>query len=451
MRRISIIGLGRSGEAAAMLAVSDGFSVLVSDAGDNSGIRSRAERLSQRGVLVEIGGHTEKILDSEMIVISPGVPLSIEILKKARREKIPIISEIEFAFRHEQGKVIAITGSNGKSTTATLTAKLFEDAGFITFLAGNIGNPYSAIVTKTSPASITVLELSSFQLEAMDSFHPYIAVLLNLSPDHLDRYDTAKNYYRAKFHIFDNQNNSDYAVLWADQREVFSLTMQIVSKPLLFSSTQIVQVGAYVLDENIYRNGEEILPAAELAIPGPHNLNNALSAVAATIPFEISPESIAKTLRKFDGIEHRLERFLEHDGITYVNDSKATNPDSLKYALMSFDMPIVLIAGGYDKGANFSELKNLFAKKVKAAVFTGDTGEKMAMDIDGAVNFCTVIKDFEKSVRRAISLAVQGDVVLLSPGCASYDAFKNFEHRGTFFKQLVKKIVLENGNTDDSA
>ncbi len=448
MHRISIIGLGKSGEAAAVLAASDGFSVFVSDAADNLDIRKCAERLSQRGIFVETGENSERILDSDIIVVSPGVPLSLEILKRAKNAEIPIISEIEFAYRHEQGKVIAITGSNGKSTTATLTAKLFENGGFKTFLAGNIGNPYSAVVTKTSPTSVTVLELSSFQLEAMDSFHPYIAMLLNLSPDHLDRYDTAEDYYRAKFHLFDNQNSDDYAVLWAEQKEVFSLAAQIVSKPLLFSSIRNVQIGADVLDDNIYRNGEEILPTVELGIPGPHNLNNALAAVATTIPFDIPAESIAKTLREFHGIEHRLERFLEHNGITYVNDSKATNPDSLKYALLSFDEPIVLIAGGYDKGADFSELKNLFAKKVKAVVFTGDTGEKMAMEIDGAVNFCTVIRDFEKSVRRAISLALPGDVVMLSPGCASYDAFKNFEHRGIFFKQLVKKIVFGKENTD---
>ncbi|RKZ24826.1 UDP-N-acetylmuramoyl-L-alanine--D-glutamate ligase [bacterium] len=443
MRRISIIGLGRSGEAAALLAKNDGFSVLVSDSSNGDDVRRRAEDLSRQGIFVELGEHSKKILDAEIIVVSPGVPLDIEILKEAEKSKIPVISEIEFAYRHEQGKVIAITGSNGKSTTATLVARIFESAGYTTFLAGNIGNPYSSSVMKTSPSSITVLELSSFQLEAMDSFHPYVAAILNLSPDHLDRYSSPDDYFAAKFHIFDNQSADDYAVLWADQKELKSLSERIFAQTIFFSSSSEVKYGADVRNNTIYRSGEEILNVEKLGIPGPHNLNNALAAVAMTIPFDVSAKILGRTLREFKGIEHRLERFFEHRGIVFVNDSKATNPDSLKYALLSFERPIVLIAGGYDKGADFSGLRDIFSKRVKAAVFTGDTGERMAAQLCDVVDFCAVIWEFEKGVRRAVSLAAEGDVLLLSPGCASFDQFKNFEHRGRFFKEIVQKIIAE--------
>ncbi|MCD6594711.1 UDP-N-acetylmuramoyl-L-alanine--D-glutamate ligase [bacterium] len=440
-KKIAIIGLARSGKSAARLALSDGFEVLISDAHDTPKLRGRAEKFDGTNAVIELGGHSDKIYKSDMIIVSPGVPLNIPILDEAKKRGIPVISEIEFAFRHEQGKVIAVTGSNGKSTTATLIARIFADAGIYTLLAGNIGNPYSENVVKSTPESVTVLELSSFQLEALDTFHPFIAVLLNLSPDHLDRYETVEEYYEAKFHIFDRQKENDYAVLFADQPEVVSVSDEIFSKPLWFSSVQKKIQGAYAQQGIIYRNEEKIMQVPEIGIPGPHNLSNALSAVATTIPFDISPESLRTTLKNFAGIEHRLERFLEHNGILFVNDSKSTNPDSLKFAMLSFDRPIVLIAGGYDKGNNFSPLRNIFKQKVKTAVFTGDTGESMANQFAKNIITCAVISDFEKAVRRAVSLAIPGDVVLLSPGCASYDAFNNFEERGRFFKNLVRKII----------
>ncbi len=441
MKKITVIGLARSGEAAAYLALSDGFPVFVSDSGNSEEIQSRAEKLRAEGVEVEIGEHSEKIYSCEMIILSPGVPLTAPVIVEAKKRGIPVISEIEFAFGYERGKVVAITGSNGKSTTATLEAKIFDDAGISTILGGNIGNPYSAHVAKTTADSVTVLELSSFQLEALETFHADVAVLLNLSPDHLDRYETVEDYYAAKYHIFDRQCESDYAALSADQPEIASLGNEISSQPLWFSSSQNISPGAFVSDEMIMRNSEEILPVSELGIPGPHNLANALAAVAATIPFEIPADSIANSLKEFTGIEHRLERFLEHNGILFVNDSKATNPDSLKYALLSFDRPIVLIAGGYDKGSDFAFLQNLFSNSVKAVVFTGATGQKMATQLSKGVLYSCVVPDFEKAVDRAISLAQKGDVVMLSPGCASFDAFRNFEYRGKMFKELVEKII----------
>jgi len=440
-KKISILGLARSGIAAAKLAKKAGFEVFVSDAAVNEELIEKAKALNELGIDVEVGGHTPRVLQSDLIVVSPGVPLGIDVIKAAREMGIPVISEIEFAFRFEKGRVVAVTGSNGKSTTATLIARILEDSGEKVFLAGNIGKPYSDVVTSTSSDSITVLELSSFQLEAIYSFSAFVGILLNLAPDHLDRYDTVDDYYRAKFRLFETQKPGSYAVLNVDQPEVAKLEGKIIADVLPFTMRDRRVNGAWLSNSIIMRRDEPILRKDEIGIPGPHNLANALASVAATIPFEVPKESLAETLRRFSGIEHRLERFLVWNGILFVNDSKATNPESLRFALLSFDSPIVLIAGGYDKGADFSYLSDLMVKKVKAAVFTGATAEKMAQQIGGAAGFSTVVKDFQEAVETAIKLAKKGDVVLLSPGCASFDAFKNFEHRGKVFKELVKKIT----------
>ena len=440
-KKISILGLARSGIAAAKLAKKAGFKVFVSDAAVNEELIEKAKALNELGIDVEVGGHTPRVLQSDLLVVSPGVPLSIDVIKAAREMGIPVISEIEFAFRFEKGSVVAVTGSNGKSTTATLIARILEDSGKKVFLAGNIGKPYSDVVTSTSSDSITVLELSSFQLEAIYSFSAFVGILLNLAPDHLDRYDTVDDYYRAKFRLFETQKPGSYAVLNIDQPEVAKLEGKIVADVLPFTMCDGRVNGAWLSNSIIMRRDEPILRKDEIGIPGPHNLANALASVAATIPFEVPKESLAETLRRFSGIEHRLERFLLWNGILFVNDSKATNPESLRFALLSFDRPIVLIAGGYDKGADFSYLSGLVTKKVKAAVFTGATAKKMAQQIGGAAGFSTVVKDFQEAVETAINLAKKGDVVLLSPGCASFDAFKNFEHRGRVFKELVKKIT----------
>jgi len=440
-KKISILGLARSGIAAAKLAKKAGFEVFVSDAAVNEELIEKAKALNELGIDVEVGGHTPRVLQSDLLVVSPGVPLGIDVVKAAREMGIPVISEIEFAFRFEKGRVVAVTGSNGKSTTATLIARILEDSGKKIFLAGNIGKPYSDVVTSTSSDSITVLELSSFQLEAIYNFSAFVGILLNLAPDHLDRYDTVDDYYRAKFRLFETQKPGSYAVLNVDQPEVAKLEGKIVADVLPFTMRDGRVNGAWLSNSIIMRRDEPILSKDEIGIPGPHNLANALASVAATIPFEVPKESLAETLRRFSGIEHRLERFLVWNGILFVNDSKATNPESLRFALLSFDSPIVLIAGGYDKGADFSYLSDLMVKKVKAAVFTGATAEKMAQQIGGAAGFSTVVKDFQEAVETAINLAKKGDVVLLSPGCASFDAFKNFEHRGKVFKELVKKIT----------
>ncbi len=444
MTKVSIIGFARSGMAAAQLALRNGYKVFISDKNDNENLRVKAAELEAQGAEFELGGHSDRIFDCSFIVLSPGVPRKSAIVAQAISRGIKVISEIEFGFGFERGAVVAITGSNGKSTTATLTAQLFEDAGIKTFLAGNIGNPYCGIVEETEANSITVLELSSFQLESMEHFRPRVSVLLNLTPDHLDVYSTIEDYYAAKLHIFDKQNETDFAVLNYDYTEVADLADVTFAQKLWFSTSAPKLPGAYVEDGYICANGTKILPEDKLGIPGPHNLSNALASVAATLPFSLPMESIAHTLATFKGIEHRLERFAEHAGILFVNDSKATNPDSLKFALLAFDRPLVLILGGYDKGNEFGFLRELVSQKAKAVVFTGATGRRMAEELGTGVLFSLYVENFDNAVRKAFSLATAGDVVLLSPGCASYDAFKNFEHRGRYFKEFVCKLIEEN-------
>lgn len=448
---VGIIGLGISGESAAKLAIQKGFHVLASDIKDSPETRLVAEKLAKLGVEIELGEHSDRLLKSDIVVVSPGVPLNIPIVEKIRERKIKLMSEIEFAFNYYDGKIIAITGSNGKSTTATLTYHILKNCGFDVYLAGNIGVPFSEIVLSTNSDSLVVLELSSFQLELLISFKANVSALLNLSPDHIDRYSSIEDYYRAKLHIFSRQETNDWAVLNADDKNVVELTSEINARKLMFSVAGEVPRGTFVRNGyiwTIFPGGGEtrVLQANEIGIPGPHNLSNALAAVSSVIPFAPAIEKIRETLRSFKGIEHRLERFLEYNGTIFVNDSKATNPDSLKYALLSFDRPIVLIAGGYDKGNDFADIRDIFRTKVKAVVFTGATAEQMASQLADTVNFSAIVKPFEKAVETAISLAAPGDIVMLSPGCASFDEFKNFEHRGKVFKETVKKILgIKNG------
>jgi UDP-N-acetylmuramoylalanine--D-glutamate ligase len=441
MKRISIIGLGRSGEVAAKLAQRQGYSVFVSDYADNTELRIIASSLKKIGIDVELGENSDRILQSDEIVLSPGVPLDIPILEKAKMVNIPIIGEVEFAFSLEKGRIVAVTGSNGKSTTATLIAKMFEDSGLKTFLAGNVGLPYSTIVKQTNTETVTVLEVSSFQLETMKNFNPYVAILLNLTPDHLDRYPTVEDYYNAKLEIFDMQRDSDYSVINFDLDFVKSRTEHIKSKKLYFSTKYHKIPGAFVSGGNIYRNNEKVIAVNNIGITGPHNLSNALAAVATTIPFGVPVKFVAEALAKFEGLEHRLENFLEWNNILFVNDSKATNPDSLRFALLSFSRPIILIAGGYDKGMDFSGLREIFAEKVKSVVFTGETAEKLSRQLGNTVPSQITIGDFKDAVQYAVSIAESGDIVMLSPGCASFDAFKNFEHRGKVFKEHVRNII----------
>ncbi len=447
-KKIAILGLARSGMAAAKLLLMAGADVYVSDAADNAILRDRAKELKRLGAKVELGGHNGSMKDAfDEVVLSPGVPTDIPLLLwyKSNNPNMPIISEIELAYRFAKGSIIGITGSNGKSTTVSMTGALFAEAGFDTEVVGNIGKPMSEIVMQTSDKHILCVELSSFQLEMIDKFRAKAACLLNLTPDHLDRHYTQESYFAAKARIFENQTDGDFAILNYDDKNVKSLAENIKSQILWFSNGEHPEAGVFVRNGIICSRGidgveEEIMPTDQLKLPGGHNLANACAAIACTLPFEIQSKFIAEGFSKFAGLPHRLENIGAINGVRFINDSKATNVDSLECALRSFEEKVVLIAGGYDKGADFSPIKNLVAERVKHAVLIGATADRIDSDWNNSVQ-----KEHADSLEDAVSKAFQAakpnGIVLLAPGCASYDMFDNFEHRGDIFAEIVKNLI----------
>lgn len=434
--------------AAAKLLLMAGADVYVSDAADNAILRDRAKELKRLGAKVELGGHNGSMKDAfDEVVLSPGVPTDIPLLLwyKSNNPTMPIISEIELAYRFAKGAIVGITGSNGKSTTISMAGALFLEGGFDTEVVGNIGKPMSEVVMESSEKTILCVELSSFQLEMIDNFRPKVACMLNLTPDHLDRHYTEKSYFSAKERIFENQTVEDYAVLNYDDTNVKALAADIHAQILWFSNGEHSEAGVFARNGNIISRGldgveREIMPTKKLNLPGGHNLANACAAVACTLPFEIQSKSIAQGFAKFAGLPHRLENVGEFSGVRFINDSKATNVDSLECALRSFDEKVVLIAGGYDKGADFSPLKNLVAERVKHVVLIGATAGKIDSDWNNAVERERAA-NLEDAVSMAFEAAKPNGIVLLAPGCASYDMFDNFECRGEKFAEIVRNLI----------
>lgn len=447
-KRISVLGLGKSGFSAAKLLIDLGAFVFVSDGQYNHILESRADILRNLGASVELGKHTETLYRlADEIVVSPGVPMDIEILEQAAnlRPSLPIIPEIELGFRVSKGKIIGITGSNGKSTTVTLIGEILKAAGKDNNVVGNIGTPFCDVALSATSNTIHCIELSSFQLERIVDFRPFVACMLNLSADHLNRHSNEFNYFAAKERIFMNQVASDYSILSMDDAKVAMLAVKVLGRVMLFGRHDLNVTGCFVRNgvitmKNLKGKTIELIPCEQMGIPGPHNVSNACAAVACTIPFDIPEEAIRKALRGFKGLKHRLEKVGESKNVVFINDSKATNIDSLKVALESFKNNIILIAGGSDKGADFSDLTELVAKKVKHAILIGVTaeiiekawGRKIPIDREDSLSH---------AVKKASKLAHSGDIVLLSPGCASYDMFDNYEQRGEMFTQEVIKII----------
>jgi len=450
-KKVSVLGLGKSGFASVKLLIRRGAIVLASDARACDELEFKAAILRDMGASVELGGHSEAVFrTADEIVVSPGVPQDLDILRQAMRERprLPIIAEVELAFRLTKGQIVAVTGSNGKSTTVTLLGCIFEADGREANVVGNIGTPFCDVVESATEETIHVVELSSFQLEKIVDFRPKVACILNLSADHLDRHLDEKAYFRAKERIFMNQTAADLSVLSMDDAKVAMLASRVNGRAALFGSHDLSVTGCFVRDGVITMKTLDgrtvpILPTREMGIPGPHNVSNACAAVACTLPFDVPAQAIARALKDFAGLPHRLEKVGESNGIAFVNDSKATNIESLEVALKSFGDNIVLIAGGYDKGADFSEVSGLVKKNVKCAVLIGDTADK----IGTAWRDVTKIERAEtlkRAVEIAISNAKSGDVIMLSPGCASFDMFRNFEHRGDEFRNLAKEIISNN-------
>jgi len=450
-KRISVLGMARSGLACAKLLKKIGAEVFVSEIKGRELLTPEINQLKELGIDFETGDHTPKaILDKDFIVVSPGIPLNIPILSQAEDLGIPVLSEIEVAFWLTDAKIIAITGSNGKTTTVTLVGEILKEDKRESQVGGNIGIPFSSIVEKVSPDGFLVLELSSFQLERIEEFKPYISSVLNITPDHLDRHPDIKSYMEAKLRILENQTADDFAVLNADDPNTLKLASYGKSRKAFFSVGKELEQGAFIWKGKlVWRwNGEEreIIEANEIGIKGPHNLSNASAACAICSILGVTPQSMRKTLSNFKGVEHRLEQVATIAGVNFVNDSKATNVESVWYALQSVNPPIILIAGGKDKGGDFSKLRELVQKNVKALILIGEAKEKLKDALGDLVP--TFHSDsLQEAVGLGFKKASPKDVVLLSPGCASFDMFKDYQHRGNVFKSSVRDLAQKHDAT----
>ncbi len=453
-KKISVIGAERSGVAVAQLLRSKKAQVFVSDFGNSETTQQHCAELRAAGIECEFGGHSEKVYDCSLMVISPGVPTNAPVVLEAHKRGINIVAEIEVASWFCQGPIIAITGSNGKTTTTTLLGRILSDAKKKHVVAGNIGTAFSSLVLDVDPETVVVLEVSSFQLDFIDSFKPKIALILNITQNHLDRYDNAMEKYAAsKARIVMNQTADDFFICNADdewtKKAVIRDQMSVVS----FSSKRLVENGAFVKENMLVTRlaGDEhpIIAVDDISIKGEHNLQNTMAAALAAQLVGVTPAYIRSTLRNFKGVEHRQEFVREVDGIKYVNNSKATTVEAVEMALKSYDEPIVLIMGGKDKGNDYSTIFDLVKKKVKAIVATGYSADTIVKNFEKIVPVTKVrtigeIKPNRESMKKAIdiatALAVKGDVVLLSPACTSFDWFRDFEERGRVFKQIVNQI-----------
>ncbi len=441
MKNLVVLGGGESGYGSAVLGKVKGYSVFLSDRGVLKS--DYKDKIIEHGIEFEEGGHTmERILDATLIVKSPGVPDKAEVVQAAMARGIPIISEIEFAARYTNARKICITGSNGKTTTTTLIYEIMRRGGMKVAVAGNIGKSFAlTIATATEDYDWYVIELSSFQLDGVQEFKADIALLLNITPDHLDRYDyDMSKYVASKLRIIRNQTAEDTFIYNADDAESLKVlpATKISANPVPFSARGAIG-GAWSDGELMHYEGKT-MPIERLPIKGLHNVANALAAIAACSRAGVRWESICNTLEDFGGVEHRMERVCEKNGIEYINDSKATNTDSVWYALQSMTRPVVWIAGGTDKGNDYESLMELVEGKVKALVCMGLDNSKLLEAFDGKVGTIFDTHTLEEALDAVGRIAESGDSVLLSPACASFDLFANYEQRGQLFKEAVLKL-----------
>ena len=442
-KRVLVVGLGKSGIASALFLASHGARVAVSDTKSEEELHHEIPQLLDRGIVVEAGYHNERTFkEQDLIVISPGVPFDVPQLEQARQAGIPIIGEVELAARYLKGQIVAITGSNGKTTTTTLAGEIIMAGGNRTLVGGNIGTPAVSFVETATNDTWIVLEVSSFQLETIETFHPKIAVVLNVTPDHLDRHHTFANYAAAKARIFENQTPTDFAVLNADDATSAAMAPKTKAASYWFSRQHLVEHGAYVRgDAIVWRDADReqvIMPVAEIGLKGAHNVENVLAGVCAGMLAGVDPADIRRAVSAFKAVEHRLEYVATIRGVDYYNDSKATNVDATIKALESFSGGIHLILGGKDKGSDYSLLNPLLRQRVKCVYTIGVAAPKIEAQIKGAP--ITGAGTIDAAVRLASESAKEGDVVLLAPACASFDQFVSYEHRGRVFKDLVRQM-----------
>src|ERR1700686_2001836 len=445
-KRVLVVGLGKSGVASALFFQARGAKVAVSDAKPQEQLREEIPVLLDHGIAIETGGHGERTFrGQDLIVVSPGVPFDAPLLQQARVMGETVIGEIELPAQFFPGRMIAITGSNGKTTTTALTGEIIAAGGFHTLVGGNIGTPAISLVENSTPETVAVLEVSSFQLETIQSYRPHIAVVLNVTPDHLDRHRTLTAYTSAKARIFENQQQDDFAVMNADDPTCVSLADVVKSKIFWFSLKKEVGQGTLVRDAHIFfcdgNDEKEIMPVAEISLKGAHNIENLLAAASVGMLMGCDPGQIRKTIREFKAVEHRLEYVATIRGVEFYNDSKATNVDATIKALESFPANVHLILGGKDKGSDYTQLNGLLKQRVNRVYTIGAAAEKIESQIKGVeVDHSETL---ETALRRAAATATAGDTVLLAPACASFDQFQNYEHRGRVFKELVHVLAAE--------
>src|SRR5437660_5503825 len=444
-KRVLVVGLGKSGVASALFLRSRGAQVTVSDSKPQEQLSEEIPILLDHGIIIETGGHGERTFHGQdLIVVSPGVPADSPPLVQARALGEPVIGEIELAAQFLPKNIVAITGSNGKTTTTTLTGEIITAGGYPTRVGGNIGTPAISLVDTARPDSVIVLEVSSFQLETIQTFRPKLAVILNVTPDHLDRHRTFQTYVDAKARIFENQQSSDFAVLNEDDPTSHTLGDRTRAQVFWFSRKREVQRGACVRNEKIFfRDGQsqrEVMLVSEIPLKGSHNVENVLAAVCAGVLMGCDPAKIRDAVRNFKAVEHRLEYVATVKGVDYFNDSKATNVDATINALESFPRGIHLILGGKDKGSDYTVLNDLLRERVKRVYTIGAAAEKIESHIKGAAEVVHA-ESLDDAVRRAAAVAQAGDVVLLAPACASFDQFDNYEHRGRVFKEVVHRLA----------
>ncbi len=442
--KVLVVGLARSGVAACRVLRQLGSIVKATDIKPAEALGSIPEKLDELGVAMQLGEHgVEFASDCDLIVVSPGVPLDIPLLKWAEGSGIPIIGEVELAWCLSDARFIAVTGTNGKSTTVSLIGDILRLSTPKVRVGGNIGNPISAIAAGLGRDWIVVAEVSSFQLDTCITFRPTVSVLLNITPDHLDRYASFDAYFQSKARIFANQTQGDIAIVNLDDPRCTEAAHGAKCSNLFFSTTREAEEGAFIKDDTVVVRvadiEREIFSIRDLRIRGPHNLANSLAATLATIVLDTEASLVRKAIREFRGLEHRMEFVCEIDGVEFINDSKATNPEAVRFAIEGTDRPVVLIAGGKDKGSDFSILIEPIRANVKAAVLIGEARAKMRQVLEGECKIYEA-RDMVEAVRKAYDLARPFGTVLLSPACASFDMFDDFEHRGKVFKQAVEGL-----------
>ncbi len=441
-KNVLVVGLARSGIPTVKVLHSLGAKITINDIKKKEDLKEILGEISEYYDEYILGTHPSDLDKFDLIVLSPGVPTDLSFLKKAKEKDILIIGELELAYRLSKGSFIGITGTNGKTTTTALTGEIFKAANKETYVVGNIGIPAIEKALETTEESVLVTEVSSFQLESIQKFRPKVSAILNITPDHLNRHKTMENYIDAKANVFRNQIENDVLILNYDNENTRKLANRAKSKVIFFSRKTILDQGVYVENDiitvNLNGNKYNICKVKDINIPGKHNLENALAATAISFVYDIDTNIISSILKTFKGVEHRIEFVDNINGVKFYNDSKGTNPDASMKAIDALDSPLILIAGGMDKGSNFEKFIDSFNGKVKKMCLIGETAELIKKTAeDRGFKDVIILKNMEEAVRVAFENAKVNDTILLSPACASWDMYPNFEARGKHFKQCV--------------